>query len=174
MFFFYNSNKNTSIHSSSAIIYFIMFDFILVLGKCIICAFLTLLRKMYRSQVAREFIRVLHAFHRMTYMSQRREYAWRINEAYLFPSANYQLTQDGMSQNHTKLPFAGQNDSATKKRLDFKIQGMLAHMVKSLWFIWYITVFQQGQIWQYIVSFVCSRENIKEIIINCKTPFIIR
>ena len=82
---------------------------------------------MYRSNFAREFIRVLHAFHRITYMSQRKEYAWRINEAYLFPSANYQVSGDGMSQNHTKLPFLGQHDQATKKRLDYKIQGMLAH-----------------------------------------------
>ena len=82
---------------------------------------------MYRSNVAREYIRIMHAFHRITYMEQRKQYAERINNACLFPNNYYNMTGDGMAQNHTKLPFLGQHDQAAKKRLDYKLQGMLAH-----------------------------------------------
>jgi hypothetical protein len=76
----------------------------IISGKCLNCALLSYLRKTFRSTEAREHIRLLHLFHRITYMHQRKEYASRINEAKISPASFRSSCQDGMCNQKTKIP----------------------------------------------------------------------
>jgi hypothetical protein len=53
----------------------------------------------------------LHGFHRLTYMAERRSYYQRKETACNYPGQYMSIIADGMSQNHTALPWLGKSQS---------------------------------------------------------------
>jgi hypothetical protein len=95
-------------------------------GKCHVCAILSILRKKYKSEALRVYVRILHGYHRTTYMGERVSYAERRNLAAVDTVHYLSIIADGMAQNHTKCPWYGNLDEPTKC-LTQHIQGVLNH-----------------------------------------------
>jgi hypothetical protein len=71
-------------------------EFKAVSGKCNCCANLSDLRRKFKSQQDREYVTMMHALHRSTYMGERMAYAERRNNAVMKKSCYYLTIADGM------------------------------------------------------------------------------
>jgi len=95
-------------------------------GKCNACAVLSDGRQRDASNLGRQEYTQLHAYHRMTYMSERKLYYERRFESISMPAKVYSSISDGMAQLHNELPHrAGLSNFPTK--LKCHLQGYLAH-----------------------------------------------
>jgi hypothetical protein len=93
--------------------------------KCNTCAILSDLRRTFKDQANREYIKVLHAFHRATYMGERLKYYMRRTNGEQFPSRYLSLISDGMAQIHCQLPWCA--NLTNLQCLPHHIQGLIAH-----------------------------------------------
>lgn len=73
-------------------------EFKAVSGKCQCCANLSTLRRTFKSQRDREYVTMMHALHRSTYMGERITYAARRNDAIMQKGSYLSLISDGMAQ----------------------------------------------------------------------------
>jgi hypothetical protein len=69
---------------------------------------------------------MLHALHRSTYMGERLDYYSRRQEAVDNPQDVVSMILDGMSQNHTVLPWLG-NLKMFDKHIQQHVIGVLTH-----------------------------------------------
>ena len=97
-----------------------------VSGKCFVCAALSGMRSAKQDARVREYVRELHAFHRSTYMGERKAYYANIKRALDNPSRYLSIISDGMSQSHTELPWVS-NLGKAKKTITHHLQGLLQH-----------------------------------------------
>jgi len=89
-------------------------EFKAVSGKCDTCLKLSKLRRTFHDSRRREYITMMHAFHRCAYMNERIEYAKKRNLAESNPTNYLSIISDGMSQNHCLLPYFANQDSWNK------------------------------------------------------------
>ena len=97
-----------------------------VTGKCRDCAELSMLRSSFRDSKRRLETTRLHAFHRMTYMGERRSYYQRQTDALDNPSAFCSIITDGMAQSHTMLPWE-KNLNSNSHTIEQHLQGVIQH-----------------------------------------------
>jgi hypothetical protein len=97
-----------------------------VSGKCQCCANLSTLRRTFKSQKDREYVTMMHALHRSTYMGERLTYAKRRNDAIMQKGSYLSLISDGMAQGHNVLPYFANQDTWTDS-LPQHLQGVLSH-----------------------------------------------
>lgn len=76
-----------------------------VSGKCDWCAKLTDWRRKSQHPEITKLVTAYHAYHRITYMNERRMYYDKIVSACSRPDKYMSLIIDGMSQNHTQIPY---------------------------------------------------------------------
>jgi hypothetical protein len=95
-------------------------------GKCNCCHKLTLLRSSTKHPAEMREISEFHVLHRISFMAERMKYYDRAKDAETYPSRYMSLIIDGMSQNHTKLPWLG-NQKDFPEPLDQHLQGILEH-----------------------------------------------
>ena len=100
---------------------------IYVTGKCITCAQLSHARRTFRDSESRTIITLMHALHRTSYMGERREYAFRKDEALRMPGEYCSIISDGMAQSHCELPHFGNACSFGTEKLTQHFQGCLNH-----------------------------------------------
>ena len=93
--------------------------------KCNTCAVLSDLRRTFKDQASREYIKQLHAFHRTTYMGERLAYYVRRTSGEQYQRAHLSLISDGMAQIHCQLPWCA--NLTTLQALPHHIQGVIAH-----------------------------------------------
>ena len=93
--------------------------------KCNTCAMLSDLRRTFKDQASREYIKQLHAFHRTTYMGERLAYYVRRTSGEQYQRAHLSLISDGMAQIHCQLPWCA--NLTTLQSLPHHIQGVIAH-----------------------------------------------
>lgn len=97
-----------------------------VTGKCQFCAILSNLRAESKNRSYRKEITRLHSLHKVTYMAERQAYYMKSYQAIIDPDLYMSIILDGMSQNHTKLPwFANQKDFPAC--LQMHLQGIIEH-----------------------------------------------
>jgi hypothetical protein len=101
-------------------------EFKAVSGKCACCANLSTLRKTFKSQRDREYVKMMHALHRSTYMGERIAYATRRNRAIMEKSRYLSTIADGMQQGHNMLPHMA-NQNVWQDCLPQHLQGVLNH-----------------------------------------------
>jgi hypothetical protein len=101
-------------------------EFKAVSGKCQCCANLSLLRRTFKSQRDREYVTLMHALHRSTYMGERIAYAERRNRAIMQRTQYMSTISDGMAQSHNMLPHFG-NQNVWNDGLPQHLQGILNH-----------------------------------------------
>jgi hypothetical protein len=101
-------------------------EFKAVSGKCQTCANLSTLRRTFKSQQDREYVTMMHALHRSTYMGERLTYAERRNNAVMERSRYLSLISDGMAQGHNLLPYFANQNTWTDS-LPQHLQGVLSH-----------------------------------------------
>ena len=100
-------------------------SYIGVCGKCHTCAALGIARGKHQLRHEREQLKMLHAFHRMGFMSERLSYYDRRQEAIQMPSQYLSIITDGMAQAHCQLPYYANVDQG--ESLTQHIQGVMAH-----------------------------------------------
>ncbi len=98
-----------------------------VSGKCSNCVTLTQLRGEFTSPQGRKAIAKLHAYHRVTYMAERKEYYRRCALAETDPDKYMSIIIDGMAQNHTQLPYLANVKDFGDKKLDMHLEGVIEH-----------------------------------------------
>ena len=86
-------------------------EFKAVSGKCQCCANLSNVRRTIKSNRDREYVTMMHALHRSTYMGERIAYAERRNKAVMQRSRYMSIISDGMAQSHNMLPHFGNHTS---------------------------------------------------------------
>jgi hypothetical protein len=101
-------------------------EFKAVSGKCQCCANLSTLRRTFKSQRDREYVTMMHALHRSTYMGERITYAARRNDAIMQKGSYLSLISDGMAQGHNVLPYFANQHTWTDS-LPQHLQGVLSH-----------------------------------------------
>ena len=101
-------------------------EFKAVSGKCQCCANLSTMRRTFKCQQDREYITLMHALHRSTYMGERIKYAERRNDAIMQPRRHMSIISDGMAQSHNMLPHFG-NQNTWNDGLAQHLQGVLNH-----------------------------------------------
>lgn len=97
-----------------------------VSGKCRVCAALSILRSSFRDSKRRLETTCLHAFHRSTYMGERKSYYTRRRDALDNPSEFCSIITDGMAQSHTILPWLKRLNSSSHT-IDQHLQGTIQH-----------------------------------------------
>jgi hypothetical protein len=101
-------------------------EFKAVSGKCACCANLSTMRKTFKNRHEREYIKMMHALHRSTYMGERISYATRRNQAVMEKSRYLSTISDGMQQGHNMLPHMA-NQNTWQDGLPQHLQGILNH-----------------------------------------------
>ena len=101
-------------------------EFKAVSGKCETCMKLSKLRRTFHDARHREYVTMMHAFHRCAYMNERIEYAKRRTAAETLPSQYLSIISDGMAQNHCHLPHLGNQDTFNDP-FPQHLQGVLLH-----------------------------------------------
>ena len=101
-------------------------EFKAVSGKCRVCATLSILRSSFRDNKRRLETTRLHAFHRGTYMGERKFYYSRRRDALDYPSEFCSLITDGMAQSHTILPWLKHLNSSSHT-IEQHLQGTIQH-----------------------------------------------
>ena len=101
-------------------------EFKAVSGKCQCCANLSTIRRTFKSERDRQYVTMMHALHRSTYMGERISYAARRNDAIMERSRYMSLISDGMAQGHNVLPYFANQNSWTDS-LPQHLQGVLNH-----------------------------------------------
>jgi hypothetical protein len=99
--------------------------YISVGGKCHTCAALGIARSTHKNRWDREHLKMLHSFHRMSYMNERRLYYARRTSALQNPTKCLSIITDGMAQKHCELPYYANQDQS--ESLPQHIQGVMAH-----------------------------------------------
>ena len=95
-------------------------------GKCITCLKLTEARRGTTSKIKKDYLTRLFAFHRMTFMGERRSYAERRYLAQEYPERYLSTISDGMAQLHCLLPYFG-NNYTVNANYKQHIQGIINH-----------------------------------------------
>jgi hypothetical protein len=96
-----------------------------VCGKCHTCAALGIARRTHKSRDEREHIKMLHSFHRMSYMNERTLYYARRWKGIYQPKKFLSIITDGMAQSHCQLPYYANVEQA--ENLPQHLQGVMAH-----------------------------------------------
>lgn len=94
--------------------------------KCEECAWLSSLRNAYYDNHRKHLVAKLHAYHRLTFMSQRTAYYIRREYALLHRLTHWSLIIDGMQQTNSCLPYRA-GKKPFDPQLDHKIEGVLFH-----------------------------------------------
>jgi hypothetical protein len=93
--------------------------------KCNTCAILSDLRRSFKDQSSREYIKRIYAFHRTTYMGERLSYYDRRTLGETMQKDYLSLICDGMAQHHCLLPWSA--NLTQLKALPHHIQGVILH-----------------------------------------------
>ena len=97
-----------------------------VTGKCHFCAVLTELRAKSKKKIIKQRITDMHALHRVTYMMERQAYYQNVRRSIEDPDNYMSIILDGMSQNHTVLPYIA-NMKQFPSPLAMHLQGVIEH-----------------------------------------------
>jgi hypothetical protein len=98
-----------------------------VTGKCTACAILSDLRRKHKAYSIRTEIHELHALHRITYMGERSIYYDKCWKSILQPEQYMSVIMDGMSTNHTELPWLSNKNKIGDASFTQHLQGMIQH-----------------------------------------------
>lgn len=96
-----------------------------VCGKCHPCAAMGIARSKHHFRHEREHLKMLHAFHRISFMNERRLYYGRRQKAMQMPFKFLSIITDGMAQAHCQLPYYANVEQC--ENLQQHIQGVMAH-----------------------------------------------